>query len=434
MSISVKRLDAAQADFEQQLQQLLAWENVSDDKVNGIVNEVIAKVRAEGDAALVEFTNRFDRTSATCIQDLELGQDRLQQALDGLPVEQRAALEKAAERVRAYHQRQKGESWQYTEADGTMLGQQITPMDRVGIYVPGGKAAYPSSVLMNALPAHVAGVKEIIMVVPTPEGVVNELVLAAAALAGVDRVFTLGGAQAVAALAYGTETVPRVDKIVGPGNIFVATAKRAVFGTVGIDMIAGPSEILVVCDGQTDPDWVAMDLFSQAEHDEDAQSILVCPDADYIDRVEASINKLLPTMERREIIQISLENRAALIKVADMAQAVDVSNRIAPEHLELSVADPEALLPQIRHAGAIFMGRYTAEALGDYCAGPNHVLPTSGTARFSSPLGVYDFQKRSSLIMFSAEGASEMGKVASVLARGESLTAHARSAEYRIKD
>jgi histidinol dehydrogenase len=434
MSISVKRLDAVQADFEQQLQQLLAWENVSDDKVNGIVNEVIAKVRAEGDAALVEFTNRFDRTSATCIQDLELGQDRLQQALDGLPVEQRAALEKAAERVRAYHERQKGESWQYTEADGTMLGQQITPMDRVGIYVPGGKAAYPSSVLMNALPAHVAGVKEIIMVVPTPEGVVNELVLAAAALAGVDRVFTLGGAQAVAALAYGTETVPRVDKIVGPGNIFVATAKRAVFGTVGIDMIAGPSEILVVCDGKTDPDWVAMDLFSQAEHDEDAQSILVCPDADYIDRVEASINKLLPTMERREIIQISLENRAALIKVADMAQAVDVSNRIAPEHLELSVADPEALLPQIRHAGAIFMGRYTAEALGDYCAGPNHVLPTSGTARFSSPLGVYDFQKRSSLIMFSAEGASEMGKVASVLARGESLTAHARSAEYRIKD
>ncbi|GAA0689629.1 histidinol dehydrogenase [Marinobacterium maritimum] len=434
MSISIKRLDAAQGDFEQQLDQLLAWESVSDDKVNGIVNEVIARVRAEGDAALVEFTNRFDRTSATSIQDLELGQERLQQALDSLPAEQRAALEKAAERVRAYHERQKGESWQYTEADGTMLGQQITPMDRVGIYVPGGKAAYPSSVLMNALPAHVAGVKEIIMVVPTPEGVVNELVLAAAALAGVDRVFTLGGAQAVAALAYGTETVPKVDKIVGPGNIFVATAKRAVFGTVGIDMIAGPSEILVVCDGQTDPDWVAMDLFSQAEHDEDAQSILVCPDADYIDQVEASINKLLPTMERREIIQISLENRAALIKVADMAQAVEVSNRIAPEHLELSVADPEALLPQIRHAGAIFMGRFTAEALGDYCAGPNHVLPTSGTARFSSPLGVYDFQKRSSLIMFSADGASEMGKVASVLARGESLTAHARSAEYRIKD
>ncbi|PSL14607.1 histidinol dehydrogenase [Marinobacterium halophilum] len=434
MSISIRRLDTAQADFDQQLEALLAWESVSDGKVNEIVNEVIARVRAEGDTALVEYTNRFDRTSASSMQDLELGQARLQQALNGLPADQRAALEKAAERVRAYHERQKGESWQYTEADGTMLGQQITPMDRVGIYVPGGKAAYPSSVLMNALPAHVAGVKEIIMVVPTPEGVLNELVLAAAALAGVDRVFTLGGAQAVAALAYGTQTVPRVDKIVGPGNIFVATAKRAVFGTVGIDMIAGPSEILVLCDGLTDPDWVAMDLFSQAEHDEDAQSILLCPDADYIDQVEASINKLLPTMERREIIEISLQNRAALIKVADMEQGTALSNRIAPEHLELSVADPEAMLPQIHHAGAIFMGRYTAEALGDYCAGPNHVLPTSGTARFSSPLGVYDFQKRSSLIMFSADGASEMGKVASVLARGESLTAHARSAEYRIKD
>ncbi len=434
MSISVQRLDAAQSDFDQQLSRLLAWESVSDDKVNTIVNEVIGRVRTEGDAALVEYTNRFDRTNARSMQDLELGQARLQQALDGLPAEQRAALEKAADRVRGYHERQKGESWQYTEADGTMLGQQITPMDRVGIYVPGGKAAYPSSVLMNALPAHVAGVREIIMVVPTPEGVLNELVLAAAALAGVDRVFTLGGAQAVAALAYGTETVPRVDKIVGPGNIFVATAKRAVFGAVGIDMIAGPSEILVVCDGKTDPDWVAMDLFSQAEHDEDAQSILICPDADYLDQVEASINKLLPTMERHEIIEISLQNRAALIKVADMEQAAELSNRIAPEHLELSVEDPVALLPQIRHAGAIFMGRYTAEALGDYCAGPNHVLPTSGTARFSSPLGVYDFQKRSSLIMFSADGASEMGKVASVLARGESLTAHARSAEYRIKN
>ena len=434
MSISIQRLDAAQSDFDQQLSRLLAWESVSDDKVNTIVNEVIGRVRTEGDAALVEYTNRFDRTNASSMQDLELGQARLQQALDGLPAEQRAALEKAAERVRGYHERQKGESWQYTEADGTMLGQQITPMDRVGIYVPGGKAAYPSSVLMNALPAHVAGVREIIMVVPTPEGVLNELVLAAAALAGVDRVFTLGGAQAVAALAYGTETVPRVDKIVGPGNIFVATAKRAVFGAVGIDMIAGPSEILVVCDGKTDPDWVAMDLFSQAEHDEDAQSILICPDADYLDQVEASINKLLPTVERHEIIEISLQNRAALIKVADMEQAAELSNRIAPEHLELSVEDPVALLPQIRHAGAIFMGRYTAEALGDYCAGPNHVLPTSGTARFSSPLGVYDFQKRSSLIMFSADGASEMGKVASVLARGESLTAHARSAEYRIKN
>lgn len=433
MSIAIKRLNTEQADFDQQLEQLLAWESVSDDRVNTIVNEIIARLRAEGDAALIEYTNRFDRTTARTMQDLELGQARLQQALDGLPADQRVALETAADRVRRYHERQKGESWQYTEADGTMLGQQITPMDRVGIYVPGGKAAYPSSVLMNALPAHVAGVSEIIMVVPTPDGVLNELVLAAAALAGVDRVFTIGGAQAVAALAYGTETVPRVDKIVGPGNIFVATAKRAVFGAVGIDMIAGPSEILVVCDGETDPDWVAMDLFSQAEHDEDAQSILICPDEAFLDRVEASISRLLPEMERREIIATSLQNRAALVKVTDLDQAAEISNRIAPEHLELSVADPEALLPKIRHAGAIFMGRYTAEALGDYCAGPNHVLPTSGTARFSSPLGVYDFQKRSSLIMFSADGASEMGKVASVLARGESLTAHARSAEYRIK-
>ncbi|MBP0048782.1 histidinol dehydrogenase [Marinobacterium sp. AK62] len=434
MSINIRRLDMNQAGFDSELEALLAWESVSDTRVNAIVDEVIARVRAEGDAALVEYTNRFDRTQATTMQDLELGQARLQQALDGLPQAQREALEQAAQRVRAYHERQKGESWQYTEADGTMLGQQITPMDRVGIYVPGGKAAYPSSVLMNALPAHVAGVKEIIMVVPTPDGTLNELVLAAAALAGVDRVFTLGGAQAVAALAYGTETVPRVDKIVGPGNIFVATAKRAVFGTVGIDMIAGPSEILVVCDGKTDPDWIAMDLFSQAEHDEDAQSILIAPDQAYLDQVEASINKLLPTMERREIIEASLQGRAALIKVNDLEQAAELSNRIAPEHLELSVEDPEALLPSIRHAGAIFMGRYTAEALGDYCAGPNHVLPTSGTARFSSPLGVYDFQKRSSLIMFSPDGASETGKIASVLARGESLTAHARSAEYRIKD
>ncbi|MDY6891822.1 MAG: histidinol dehydrogenase [Pseudomonadota bacterium] len=433
MSISMQRLDASQADFEQQLSRLLAWERVSDEKINAIVDEVIARVRREGDAALVEYSNRFDRTRASSMRELELGQARLQQALANLPAEQRAALETAAERVRGYHERQKGESWQYTEADGTLLGQQITPLDRVGIYVPGGKAAYPSSVLMNALPAHVAGVGEIIMVVPTPDGVLNELVLAAAALAGVDRVFTLGGAQAVAALAYGTETVPRVDKIVGPGNIFVATAKRAVFGTVGIDMIAGPSEILVVCDGKTDPNWVAMDLFSQAEHDEHAQSILLCPDGGYLDQVEASINTLLPTMERRELIEISLQNRAALIEVADLEQAAELSNRIAPEHLELSVENPLALLPRIRHAGAIFMGRYTAEALGDYCAGPNHVLPTSGTARFSSPLGVYDFQKRSSLIMFSPEGASRMGEVASVLARGEGLTAHARSAEYRIK-
>jgi histidinol dehydrogenase len=431
--LDIIRLDSGQSDFEQRLEQLLAWETVSDGGVNEIVNEIIARIRAEGDKALVEYTNRFDRMQAASMAELEMGQARLQQALDGLPAEQRTALETAAARIRAYHERQLAGSWQYTEDDGTMLGQQVTPMDRVGLYVPGGKAAYPSSVLMNALPAHVAGVEEIIMVVPTPDGVVNELVLAAAALAGVSRVFTVGGAQAVAALAYGTETVPRVDKIVGPGNIFVATAKRAVFGAVGIDMIAGPSEILVICDGQTDPDWVAMDLFSQAEHDEDAQPILVSPDADFIDRVQASIEKLLPTMERADIIEASLTNRAILIKAQDLADAARISNRVAPEHLELSVEDPDALLAQIRHAGAIFMGRYTAEALGDYCAGPNHVLPTSGTARFSSPLGVYDFQKRSSLIKFSAEGASEMGKVASVLARGEGLTAHARSAEYRIK-
>lgn len=429
----LKRLDSSQVDFSQQMDQLLAWEAVSDEKVNQIVNEILQKVREEGDSAVVEYTNRFDGTSVETIAELEMSRERLQQALDGLPDDQRKALEIAAERVRTYHERQKGDSWQYTEADGTMLGQKVTPMDRVGLYVPGGKAAYPSSVLMNALPAKVAGVEEIIMVVPTPGGVVNELVLAAACLSGVDRVFCVGGAQAVAALAYGTEVIPKVDKIVGPGNIFVATAKRAVFGAVGIDMIAGPSEILVVSDGLTNPDWVAMDLFSQAEHDEDAQPILVTPDADFIDAVEESINKLLPTMERKEIIETSLRLRAALIKVKDLDEAIEVSNRIAPEHLELSVADPEAMLPNVRHAGAIFMGRFTAEALGDYCAGPNHVLPTSGTARFSSPLGVYDFQKRSSLIMFSEEGASEMGKVASVLARGEGLTAHARSAEYRIK-
>lgn len=427
------RLDSQQADFEQRLEQLLAWESVSDTGVNEIVNEIIGRVRSEGDRALIEYTNRFDRMQVSSMAELEMGQERLQQALNGLPPAQRQALETAAKRVRAYHEHQLSSSWQYTEEDGTMLGQQVTPMDRVGLYVPGGKAAYPSSVLMNALPAHVAGVEEIIMVVPTPDGVVNELVLAAAGLAGVNRVFTLGGAQAVAALAYGTETVPRVDKIVGPGNIFVATAKRAVFGAVGIDMIAGPSEILVICDGQTDPDWVAMDLFSQAEHDEDAQPILISPDAAFIDRVQASIEKLLPTLEREAIITASLSNRAILIKARDLEDAARISNRVAPEHLELSVEDPDALLGSIRHAGAIFMGRYTAEALGDYCAGPNHVLPTSGTARFSSPLGVYDFQKRSSLIRFSAEGASQMGKVASVLARGEGLTAHARSAEYRIK-
>ena len=431
--VAIRRLNAADTDFARHLDHLLSWESVSDDGVNQRVLEIIQAVRQRGDAALVEYTQRFDGLEVASMADLILPRERLELALTRISPEQRQALEVAAERVRSYHEKQMQDSWRYTEADGTVLGQKVTPLDRAGLYVPGGKASYPSSVLMNAIPAKVAGVPEVVMVVPTPRGEINEIVLAAAAIAGVDRVFTIGGAQAVAALAYGTESVPPVDKIVGPGNIYVATAKRHVFGKVGIDMIAGPSEILVVCDGQTDPDWIAMDLFSQAEHDEDAQSILVSPDADFLDRVAESIAKLLPTMERAEIIRTSLEGRGALIQVADMAQAIEVANRIAPEHLELSVADPEAWLPEIRHAGAIFMGRYTAEALGDYVAGPNHVLPTSGTARFSSPLGVYDFQKRSSIIFCSPDGASELGKSASVLARGESLTAHARSAEYRIK-
>lgn len=432
-NVSVKRLTSSQADFSQQLDTLLAWESVSDTAVNQTVADILHQVKTRGDHAVMEFTERFDHLQVDDFSRLEMSKERLQQALDGLPAEQRTALEQASARVRAYHEKQAQGSWDYTEADGTLLGQQVMPMDRVGVYVPGGKAAYPSSVLMNAIPAKVAGVKEIIMVVPTPKGELNELVLAAACIAGVDRVFTIGGAQAVAALAYGTESVPRVDKIVGPGNIFVATAKRMVFGAVGIDMIAGPSEILVVCDGKTDPDWIAMDLFSQAEHDEDAQPILLSWDKVFIDQVDASIQKLLPTMEREAIIRASMAERAALIEVKDLDEAIAVTNRIAPEHLELSIEDPQAVVGQVRHAGAIFMGRYTAEALGDYCAGPNHVLPTSGTARFSSPLGVYDFQKRSSLIMCSADGASEMGKIASILARGESLTAHARSAEYRIK-
>ena len=434
MSIEIRRFRSDQPDFSQQMDDLLAWEAVSDSGVQEAVTNIVNDVRSRGDEALIEYTNKFDRTSANTMADLELTQEQLQAALDGLDDAQRTALITAADRVRDYHEKQKQDSWSYTEADGTVLGQKVTPMDRVGIYVPGGKAAYPSSVLMNAIPAHVAGVSEIIMVVPTPDGQLNQLVLAAAAAAGVSRVFTVGGAQAVAALAYGTETVPGVDKIVGPGNIFVATAKRMVFGQVGIDMIAGPSEILVVCDGDTDPDWIAMDLFSQAEHDEDAQSILVAMDEKFLDQVQASIEKLLPTMEREEIIRKSLSDRGAMILASGKEDALNLINRIAPEHLELSVEDPDSWLSGIRHAGAIFMGRYTAEALGDYCAGPNHVLPTSGTARFSSPLGVYDFQKRSSLVKFSADGASEMGKVASVLARGEFLTAHARSAEYRIKD
>ncbi len=432
--MNIRRFQSDQADFDTQIDALLAWEAVSDTQVQVTVSNIVNDVRQRGDQALIEYSQKFDRVDASTMQGLELSQQQLQTALDDLPEQQKQALLTAAQRVRDYHEHQKQDSWQYTEADGTKLGQKVTPMDRVGIYVPGGKAAYPSSVLMNAIPAHVAGVEEIIMVVPTPNGELNQLVLAAAAAAGVNRVFTIGGAQAVAALAYGTETVPKVDKIVGPGNIYVATAKRMVFGAVGIDMIAGPSEILVVCDGQTNPDWIAMDLFSQAEHDEDAQSILVTTDAAFLEQVEASIEKLLPTMERSDIIRTSLVERGALILARDQQDALDLINRIAPEHLELSVADPEAWVEQIRHAGAIFMGRYTAEALGDYCAGPNHVLPTSGTARFSSPLGVYDFQKRSSLIMCSAEGASELGKTASVLARGEFLTAHARSAEYRIKD
>lgn len=432
-TINIKRLSSAEADFDKQLDQLLAWENMSNGQVENVVNDVLLNIRQRGDQALVEYTNRFDRRQIACVAELFINSQQLQDALDGLADIEREALLLAAERIRNYHQHQKQESWNYQEADGTLLGQQVTPLDRVGIYVPGGKASYPSSVLMNAIPAKVAGVKEIIMVVPAPGGELNPLVLAAAAIAGVDQVFTLGGAQAIGALAYGTETVPRVDKIVGPGNIYVATAKRAVFGFVGLDMVAGPSEILVVCDGDTDPDWIAMDLFSQAEHDEDAQSLLVSYDTDFLERVKSSMERLLPTMERADIIRAALENRSALILVDNLDEAVELVNRIAPEHLELSVSDPESLLPKIRHAGAIFMGRYTAEALGDYCAGPNHVLPTSATARFSSPLGVYDFQKRSSVIMFTEEGASTLGKTASVLARGESLTAHARSAEYRIK-
>ncbi|MGD2074265.1 MAG: histidinol dehydrogenase [Gammaproteobacteria bacterium] len=428
----IQRLDTTDIDFDTRLESLLSWEAEADQRVEQTVREVIAAVRARGDAALLEYTNRFDRLRARGAAELEIAQPRLSAALQSIELAQREALEQAATRIRAYAEHQKLQSWSYTEDDGTVLGQQVTPLDRAGLYVPGGKAAYPSSVLMNAIPAKVAGVGALVMVVPTPEGVVNDLVLAAAAVAGVDRVFAIGGAQAVAALAYGTETVPRVDKIVGPGNIYVATAKGMVFGQVGIDMIAGPSEILVICDGYTDPDWIAMDLFSQAEHDEDAQAILLSPDARFLDRVAESADRLLPDMTRREIIRTSLRGRGALIRVRSLDEAVEVANRIAPEHLELSVEDPQPMAARIRHAGAIFMGRYTAEAVGDYCAGPNHVLPTSRTARFSSPLGVYDFQKRSSLIFCSGAGASALGGTASVLARGEGLTAHARSAEYRI--
>ncbi len=432
MPFPMRRLRSSSDDFTEQLDQLLAWESVSHAGVESAVQEILAEVRRRGDAAVIEYTNRFDHRSAGTLAELILERDALSAALARVPQDQRAALEQAAERIREYHQHQFQQSWRYQAADGTVLGQQVTPMDRVGVYVPGGKAAYPSSVLMTVIPAKVAGVPEILMVNPAPRGEVNDLVLAAAAIAGVDRVIGIGGAQAVAALAYGTAGIAKVDKIVGPGNIYVATAKRAVFGLVDIDMIAGPSEILVVCDGGTDPDWIAMDLFSQAEHDEDAQAILISPDAAFLERVEKSIQRLLPTLARREIAAASLAKRGALIEVANLAEALQLVNRIAPEHLELSVADPESLLPQIRHAGAIFMGRHTSEALGDYCAGPNHVLPTAGTARFSSPLGVYDFQKRSSLIYCSPAGASTLGRIASVLARGESLEAHARAAELRI--
>ncbi|WP_444923205.1 histidinol dehydrogenase [Microbulbifer sp. DLAB2-AF] len=429
----IGRLSAADTDFDGQLKQLLAWEAVANKQVEETVAEILQQVRSRGDAAVIEYTNRFDRRNLTGAEDFCLTSQALTEALARIGVEEREALEVSARRVREYHEHQKQGSWRYTEADGTVLGQQITPMERVGIYVPGGKASYPSSVLMNAIPAKVAGVDSVVMVVPAPEGEISDLVLAAAAIAEVDQVFTIGGAQAVAALAYGTETIASVDKVVGPGNIFVASAKRAVFGHVAIDMIAGPSEILVICDGATDPDWIAMDLLSQAEHDEQAQAILLCPDAEFLDAVESSLERQLAELPRATIAAKSLMDRGALILVDSLEQAIKISNRIAPEHLEVSVADPEPLLPQIRHAGAIFLGRYTAEALGDYCAGPNHVLPTSGTARFSSPLGVYDFQKRSSIIYCSPQGADQLGRVAATLACGEGLEAHARSAAFRIK-
>lgn len=433
MPIQLKRLKSSDADFSARLDALLAFEGAQDARIEKTVTDILADVKQRGDAAVLEYTNRFDRLQAPNMAALELPASELAAALQGLSAERRQALEEAATRIRRFHEKQLQTGWTYTEADGTLLGQMVTPLDRVGLYVPGGKAAYPSSVLMNAIPAKVAGVKELIMVVPTPDGEKNPLVLAAAALAGVDRVFTLGGAQAVAALAYGTKTVPQVDKVVGPGNAYVACAKRRVFGVVGIDMVAGPSEILVLADGSANPDWVAMDLFSQAEHDELAQSILVSPSAAYIDAVIASIEKLLPEMPRREVILAALENRGALIETRDLNEAIAIANRVAPEHLELAMSAADAWVEKIRHAGAIFIGPYTSEALGDYCAGPNHVLPTSGSARFSSPLGVYDFQKRTSLIKVSQAGAQHLGRVAGILADGEGLPAHACSARYRLE-
>ncbi len=428
----LRRLNSKDASFQAALATLTQFEEEANDAIELAVAGILKDVRARGDAAVLEYTNRFDTLDAPSVASLEVPQAALQAALNQITPAERTALETAAQRVRAFHERQKAVDWTYTEPDGTVLGQRITPLDRVGLYVPGGKAAYPSSVLMNAIPAKVAGVKEIIMVAPTPGGVHRPLVLAAAAIAGVDRVFSIGGAQAVAALAYGTATIPAVDKITGPGNAYVAAAKRRVFGTVGIDMIAGPSEILVIADGTTHPDWVAMDLFSQAEHDEMAQSILLCPDAAYLDAVAASIEKLLPTMPRADVIEISLRNRGALILTKDLQEACEICNWIAPEHMELSVADPQALMPYIRHSGAIFMGAYSSESLGDYCAGPNHVLPTMRTARFSSPLGVYDFQKRSSIIFASKAGAQSLGEVAGTLADSEGLPAHAAAARMRL--
>jgi histidinol dehydrogenase len=429
---AINRLSTRDGDFAERLRALLAFEVTQDANIESAVCEILHAVRTRGDEALLEYTSRFDQLTAKSVDELMLQPGVLRQAFDTLPQAQRDALEAAASRIRAYHERQSTDSWSFTEKDGTRLGQKITALDRVGVYVPGGKAAYPSTVLMNTIPAKVAGVGEVVMVVPTPGGRRNDLVLAAAHIAGVDRVFTIGGAQAVAALAYGTQSIPPVDKIVGPGNAYVAAAKRRVFGVVGIDMVAGPSEILVICDGETDPDWVAMDLFSQAEHDEMAQAILLSPDAGFLERVAASIDRLLPDMPRRKVIEVSLGDRGALIHVADLEEACEIANRIAPEHLELSVENPESLLDHIRHAGAIFLGRYTSESLGDYCAGPNHVLPTARTARFSSPLGVYDFQKRTSIISVSREGASTLGAIAAELAEGEGLAAHAQAARLRL--
>ena len=432
-SVRVAALRTSDAGFEAAFTRLLDRGATEDPKIAATVAEILADVRARGDAAVLQYTQRFDRHPATAMAEIEVKRGRLAAAQASLPSEQRSALMMAASRIRDYHERQKLESWRYSDGDGALLGQQVTPLDRVGLYVPGGRATYPSSVLMNAIPAKVAGVGELIMTVPAPDGELNDIVLAAAAIAQVDRVFTIGGAQAIGALAYGTATIPRVDKIVGPGNAYVAQAKRQVFGQVDIDMIAGPSEVVVVCDGATDPDWVAMDMFSQAEHDADAQAILISWDQGYAARAQQAIDRLIETLERRAIIRESLERRGALITVRDADEAIALVNRIAPEHLELSVDNALDLAAHVRHAGAIFLGRHTAEVLGDYCAGPNHVLPTSGTARFSSPLGVYDFQKRTSLIMCPPEAASDLGKIASTLARGEGLTAHARSAEYRIK-